>query len=105
MLSDLLSMPFPIASVVIDGSTFYVRMMSCAEVDALYAAAEGTKGHVLMARTVATTLCDSAGKRTVADGDWEQLLTVPHERLMAIFDAAAKLNGMTKEAAENAAKN
>lgn len=92
------------------GVTVQVRMLSAGERDALLATFTAHKdkgiGHQAAA-VVQLAATDGAGARLFPDGPegYEAALALPTRAFDALSNAAMKLNGLSKEAAEDAEKN
>lgn len=91
------------------GGYVYIRVMKSAERDAFEAAALDRKGANKMAniraRLAAIVLCDESGKRLFADSDAVQLGEKFASALDRIFEAASKLNRLSKEDVDELEKN
>jgi hypothetical protein len=91
------------------GGEVYIRVMKSAERDAFEASALDRKGAAKMAniraRLAAIVLSDSEGKRLFTDADAPALGEKLAPALDRIFEAASKLNRLSKEDVEELEKN
>jgi hypothetical protein len=94
------------------GGAVRVRTLSGAERDAFEAASVQTRGKNrevnlanLRARLAVLCVVDDAGKRLFEDHEAAELGKKSAKALARIYDAAARLNGLTAEDAEELAKN
>lgn len=93
------------------GGVVRIRTMSGTERDAMEQSLLGPDGKPtrntrgLRARVVALTAIDEEGNRLFTEGEAEQLGTKSAAALSRLFDAAAKLNGLTSSDVEQLAKN
>lgn len=94
------------------GGTVRVSMMTGTERDAFESETVVRKGKRvevnmvnMRARLVARTVVDEKGGRVFSDGDVEALAAKSASALNRVFEAARVLNGLTEEAAGEAAEN
>lgn len=91
------------------GGDVFIRVMSSAERDAFEAASLERKGASKMAniraRLAAIVLSDESGKRLFADADAPALGAKLASALDRVFEAASKLNRLSKEDVEELEKN
>lgn len=91
------------------GGDVFIRVMESAERDAFEAASLERKGASKMAniraRLAAIVLCDESGKRLFADADAPALGKKLASALDRVFEAASKLNRLSKEDVEELEKN
>lgn len=98
--------PFQTTSLVLGLNTYHFRMMSAADADSFAKATEGVEGYGSAGLLVVRTLCDEAGVRLLSDDQLGELMAaVPYTDLLAMHEAAARINGFTKSAVDDAEKN
>jgi hypothetical protein len=91
------------------GGSVNVRVMSGVQLDAFQNCVAGARdksgainGRGLRAALVALAACDDAGAALFTEADIPALEVKSGVALQRVFDAAAKLNGLTKDEAEQA---
>jgi len=90
------------------GTGLSVRSMTAAERDSFDASSrDGDTANLanFRARLVVRCLIDPDGKRVFTDADAEAVGKLPAGPVCAVFGAAAKLNGLTKDEVEEIEKN
>lgn len=106
----------PIKRVAAWGGVIYVRLWSGTERDAFEQWADERPkrngqedGRGLRAMALALSLCDSAGKPLVAEGEWqataERLARKSGNELGHVFTVIGEMNGLLKSDIENLGKN
>lgn len=107
---DLLSIKPAVTSVEVPGGTVHVRQFSAGDRAKLLTIGkdiEETGNHTaFLVHTVILAVCDQDGRRLYQEADYDRLAEhVPAPVLDAIAEAALRVNGMTKDAVEDAKKN
>lgn len=91
------------------GGSVWVREMAAAERDQWEGTMVSRQGAErfknLRALVVCLTVCDADGKRLFTDGEIEQVGKLPVSGIDRVFEAASKLNRLTKQDVEELEKN
>ncbi len=89
------------------GGDRYVRKLNAQEMLRFseYSQADSAKAIDVMRELVLLAASDETGARALEDSDGPSLMEIPFEDLKALFDEAAKLNNISKEAGESAEKD
>jgi len=99
----LQSVRFPVEKVTLsEGVEVYVRSLSAGDAELFAKSCENTEdGLPIAVRLVCLCLCDEKGERVCVDGDEAELAKLPAPAIGAMFEVAARLNGLGVSAEGN----
>lgn len=91
----------------VSGTAFYVRVMTGRASDKFASLIENkaTENSLIMATLIRYAACDADGVLIFADDDVEKLRDAALPSLKIVFDAAMKLNAVSKDEVEGLEKN
>jgi hypothetical protein len=90
---------------VIDGRTYFFRILSAAELEELEKKPEPPTGSERLAYTVSQTLCDARGNLILTEPPAVIAKRMSGRRLMALYKVAMNLNAITPEAVSDEKKD